>query len=232
MPATPLTRLARPRSTQATGERSAARRARYRSHRARALPRAAVAHHARRRRPRARIARAPRRAIGHRARARLPSWNALRERVEELTLDFDAAAGEFVEAATDGRVVAPSACSRCIRASRARASTRALLLGDAATSSAHLAAHPELARARRAARLGAAPLRLPHLARRALRRARGGPGRDRAAAAGARRRREHAFPWLHHGVRPPGALGRGLRRRTRCRSPRCCSRPAPIRTTA
>jgi ankyrin repeat protein len=33
----------------------------------------------------------------------LDSWNALRERVEELTLEFDAAADSFIEAATDGR---------------------------------------------------------------------------------------------------------------------------------
>ena len=31
----------------------------------------------------------------------LDSWNALRERVEELTLEFAAAADRFVEAATD-----------------------------------------------------------------------------------------------------------------------------------
>src|SRR5690349_10291263 len=31
------------------------------------------------------------------------SWNALRERVEELTLEFDAAVVQFLEAATDGR---------------------------------------------------------------------------------------------------------------------------------
>lgn len=33
----------------------------------------------------------------------LDSWNALRERVEELTLEFGAAANSFIEAATDGR---------------------------------------------------------------------------------------------------------------------------------
>src|SRR5688572_21457252 len=33
----------------------------------------------------------------------LDSWNALRERVEELTLEFGAATTAFVEAATDGR---------------------------------------------------------------------------------------------------------------------------------
>src|SRR5262245_65746640 len=33
----------------------------------------------------------------------LESWNDLRERVEELTLEFGAAADQFVEAATDGR---------------------------------------------------------------------------------------------------------------------------------
>ena len=32
-----------------------------------------------------------------------PSWNALRERVEELTLGIDDAVRELVEAATDGR---------------------------------------------------------------------------------------------------------------------------------
>ena len=31
------------------------------------------------------------------------SWNKLREHVEEVTLEFDAAVNEFLEAATDGR---------------------------------------------------------------------------------------------------------------------------------
>src|SRR5256885_10219435 len=31
------------------------------------------------------------------------SWNKLREHVEEVTLEFDAAVKEFLEAATDGR---------------------------------------------------------------------------------------------------------------------------------
>src|SRR5262245_8369897 len=33
----------------------------------------------------------------------LDSWNALREHVEELTLEFGAAVDSFIEAATDGR---------------------------------------------------------------------------------------------------------------------------------
>src|SRR5262245_57556136 len=75
------------------------------------------------------------------------SWNALRERVEELTLEFHAAVDQFIEAASDGRgdraerllALHPGIASASLHT--------ALLLGDAGAIQARLAAHPELATA-------------------------------------------------------------------------------------
>ncbi|MEO8624457.1 MAG: ankyrin repeat domain-containing protein, partial [bacterium] len=77
-----------------------------------------------------------------------PSWNALRERVEELTLDFDDAVREFIEAATDGRT---SRAERLLtlRPRIASASVySALVLGDSVAVESHIAAHPEFVRER------------------------------------------------------------------------------------
>src|SRR5262249_47939727 len=60
------------------------------------------------------------------------SWNALRERVEELTLEFAEAVDSFVEAATDGRSDRAERLL-ALHPAIARASFHtALLLGDAA----------------------------------------------------------------------------------------------------
>jgi ankyrin repeat protein len=75
------------------------------------------------------------------------SWNALRERVEELTLEFGAALDRFLEAATDGRA---DRAERLLALHPAIASANlhtALVLGDADAVHAHLSSHPELARA-------------------------------------------------------------------------------------
>jgi ankyrin repeat protein len=73
------------------------------------------------------------------------SWNVLRERVEELTLEFGAALDQFIEAATDGRADrAERVLARHPGIARANLYT-ALLLGDAATVETNLAGHPELA---------------------------------------------------------------------------------------
>jgi ankyrin repeat protein len=73
------------------------------------------------------------------------SWNALRDRVEELTLEFGAAVDRFIEAATDGR---PDRAERLLavhpRIAGANFHT-SLLLGDAAAVEARLAADPTLA---------------------------------------------------------------------------------------
>ena len=74
-----------------------------------------------------------------------PSWNALREHVEERTLSFDAAVDEFVRCATGG------ASGRALRLlalhpgiAKANLQT-ALVLGDAAAVEARLKDHPNLA---------------------------------------------------------------------------------------
>lgn len=72
------------------------------------------------------------------------SWNALRERVEELSLAFDAALDQFLEAATDGRGDRAERLL-ALHPSIARANFHtALLLGDLAAVETHLASRPEL----------------------------------------------------------------------------------------
>jgi hypothetical protein len=61
------------------------------------------------------------------------SWNALRERVEELTLAFDDAVGEFIQAATDGRADRAERILALHPAIGRASFHTALLLGDATT---------------------------------------------------------------------------------------------------
>jgi ankyrin repeat protein len=136
------------------------------------------------------------------------SWNALRERVEELTLGFDDAVRELVEAATDGRT---SRAERLLALHPRIAGASfysGLVLGDVATVESHLARRPELARAPGGPRgweplhylcydsLGRSPVAdadgLVAIARRLL---------ELGADANTR------FPWLHHGVRRPVLWG-------------------------
>jgi ankyrin repeat protein len=131
-----------------------------------------------------------------------PSWNALRERVEELTLSFDGAAREFVEAATDGRT---SRAERLLalypRIASASLHT-ALVLGDVATVEAHLARRPAIVTEPGGPRNWEPLHYVCHtsLARTSTERAEG-------LVAIARRLLELGadpntrFPWLHHGVR-------------------------------
>jgi ankyrin repeat protein len=137
-----------------------------------------------------------------------PSWNALRDRVEELTLGFDEAVREFVEAATDGRTA--RAERLLARHPRIRGATfhSALVLGDAAAVDSHLARRPALAREAGGPR-GWEPLHylcydslghsaaveadgLVSIARRLL-----------ALGADPNTR----FPWLHHDVHRPVLWG-------------------------
>jgi ankyrin repeat protein len=136
------------------------------------------------------------------------SWNALRERVEELTLDFDTAAREFVEAATDGR---PSRAERLLAMYPRIAGASlhaALLLGDVATVESHLARRPELAREAGGPR-GWEPLHYvchDTLARSSVANADGLVAIARrllALGADANTR----FPWIHHGVNRPVLWG-------------------------
>jgi ankyrin repeat protein len=137
-----------------------------------------------------------------------PSWNALRERVEELTLGFDDAVREFIEAATDGRT---SRAERmlALHPRIAGASLHAaLVLGDAATVESHLARQPALAREAGGPRDWEPIHYVCHTSL----------GRSSVASADglvaiARRLLELGvdantrFPWLHHGVRRPVLWG-------------------------
>ncbi len=77
-----------------------------------------------------------------------PSWNALREHVEERSLSFSAAVDEFVRAATGD---APARAERLLALHPGIAHANlacALVLGDAAAVATWLAKQPELARQR------------------------------------------------------------------------------------
>ena len=132
----------------------------------------------------------------------LVSWNALREKIEELTLEFAQAVDEFVQAATDGRSArAERLLALHPRIARANFHT-ALVLGDAATVETRLAENPALATASGGPRGWEPLLYVCHCSL---------PARDTARAEGlaaiARRLIELGadpnarFPWLHHGVR-------------------------------
>ena len=72
----------------------------------------------------------------------LDSWNALRERVEELTLEFGAAVNSFIEAATDGRTDRAERLL-ALHPGIARANFHAaLIVGDAQTVERRLAEDP------------------------------------------------------------------------------------------
>ena len=133
-----------------------------------------------------------------------PSWNALRDHVEAMTLEFDAALGEFLEAATDGR---PDRAERMLalypKIATANLHT-ALVLGDANTVDARLERDPSLATKPGGPRgwepihyvcytaLGARANRLAAIARRLI-----------SLGADPNTR----FPWLHHNVRRPVLWG-------------------------
>jgi ankyrin repeat protein len=136
------------------------------------------------------------------------SWSALRERVEELTLEFGGALDRFLEAATDGR---PGRAERLLaqHPGIARASFHAaLLLGDAAFVEQQLAARPSLA-AERGGPRGWEPLHyVCHTAvgaRTELREAGLVAIARRLIALGADSNLR--FPWLHHGVHRPVLWG-------------------------
>jgi ankyrin repeat protein len=136
------------------------------------------------------------------------SWNALRERVEDLTLDFAAAADEFLEAATDGR---RNRAERllALHPDMARASFHtALVLGGLDLVERHLAERPALATERGGPRSWAP---LHYVCYTSV----GGGSGDREAGLAAIARRlvglgadpNLRFPWLHHDVYRPVLWG-------------------------
>ena len=132
------------------------------------------------------------------------TWNALRERVEELTLEFSAAVDHFIEAATDGRADrAERLLARHPRIARANIYT-ALLLGDAEMVEARFAEHPEYATERGGPR-GWEPMHYVCFTSVGAR----SDTREAGLVAIARRLISLGadpnlrFPWLHHGVHRP-----------------------------
>jgi ankyrin repeat protein len=135
------------------------------------------------------------------------SWNDLRERVEELTLEFGSAVEEFVQAATDSRTDrAERLLTLHPEIARANLYT-ALLLGDIETVDRQLADRPQLATERGGPR-GWEPLH--YVCHTAV-----GTRADREAGLVATARRllslganpNLRFPWLHHGVYRPVLWG-------------------------
>lgn len=133
-----------------------------------------------------------------------PSWNKLRERVEELTLEFDAAIDQFIEAATDGR---PDRAERILALHPGIGKANlyaALVLGDAAAVDARLAKDPSLAIKTGGPR-GWEPIHYVCYTSVAHEH----PARAAGLAGIARRLIAQGvdpntrFPWLHHNVRRP-----------------------------
>ena len=130
------------------------------------------------------------------------SWNTLRERVEELTLQFTEAVDEFIQAATDDRT-ARAERLLALHPRIAQASFyAALVLGDAAAVESRLAAKPELATKAGGPR-GWEPLL--YLCHNSMHRGPGARPEGLVAIAGLLLAQEvdpnSRFPWLHHGVR-------------------------------
>jgi ankyrin repeat protein len=136
------------------------------------------------------------------------SWKALREHVEEVTLELGAAVDAFVEAATDGR---PERAERllALHPGVAHATLHtALVLGDAAAAERRLAERPELATEPGGPR-GWEPLHYVCHTSVAFGSATRSEGlvsiAKRLLALGADPNLR--FPWLHHGVRRPVLWG-------------------------
>jgi ankyrin repeat protein len=137
-----------------------------------------------------------------------PSWNSLRERVEELTLEFGAACDEFVQAATDGR---RDRAERLLTLHPAIAKANlytALVLGDAEEVAARLARDPSVATATGGVR-GWQPLH--YLCYTSL--ARGSAQREEGLVLATRQLLSRGvdadlrFPWKHHEVFRPVLWG-------------------------
>jgi ankyrin repeat protein len=139
-----------------------------------------------------------------------PSWNALSQHIEELTLRFDDAVREFVEAATDGRAGRAERMLKIHPGIAGASFHAALVLGDTERVATRLSEDPSLARQPGGPRDWEPLLYICHtslshdvtdtsglvaIARRLL---------DLGADVNTR------FPWLHHGVRRPVLWGATL----------------------
>jgi ankyrin repeat protein len=136
------------------------------------------------------------------------SWNALRDHVEAVTLEFDAALAEFLEAATDGRRDrAERMLALYPKIVTANLHT-ALVLGDAGAVDARLERDPSLATKPGGPR-GWEPIH--YVCYTAM--AQNAPERAAGLAAISRRLMSLGadpntrFPWLHHNVRRPVLWG-------------------------
>jgi len=136
------------------------------------------------------------------------SWNALMERVEEMTLQFDAAVVEFIEAATE---VQPARAERLLRLFPRIAGASfhaALLLGDAAEVERRLAERASLATEPGGPRGWEPLLYVCHTSLEF-----GEVSRREGLVACARQLLEHGadpntrYPWLHHGVQRAALWG-------------------------
>ena len=130
-----------------------------------------------------------------------PSWTALVERVEELTLEYDAALVQFIEAATE---VQPARAERLLRLFPRIATANfqtALLLGSVAEVERRLTQRSALATEAGGPRSWAPLLYLCHTSLEF-----GAATRGDGLVACARQLLAHGadansrFPWLHHGV--------------------------------
>ena len=136
------------------------------------------------------------------------SWNALHDHVEAVTLEFDAALAEFLEAATDGRRErAERMLALYAKITTANFHT-ALVLGDSGSVDARLKKDPSLATKPGGPR-GWEPIH--YVCYTAM--AHDSPVRSAGLAAIARRLialgadPNTRFPWLHHNVRRPVLWG-------------------------
>ncbi len=138
----------------------------------------------------------------------LDSWNALRERVEELTLEFGGAVDQFIEAATGGRRDRAERLL-ALHPGIARANFyTALLIGDAEAVNVRLSQDPALA-TRAGGPRGWEPLH--YVCHSSVGAASG--AREAGLIAIARRLiaagadPNTRFPWFHHAVRRPVLWG-------------------------
>jgi ankyrin repeat protein len=136
------------------------------------------------------------------------SWNALRDRVEELTLELGAAVVRFIEAATDGRADRAERLLALHPRIRGGSFHAALVLGDATEVESHLSRRAALARETGGPRGWEPLLYVCHTCLR-----QGSVASADGLVAIARRLLaldadpNARFPWLHHGVRRAALWG-------------------------